>query len=246
MLELDPTTTYGDPTSDPFNQAGAGDPAAELERSRAALDVAGFGVVWVDSDGALLQLNAAATRLLATGAVDARQRGVTWDTFRPVFADGTPATVAALSVGDAVQRREVELVDTTGARQTVVLESHPPIERRHTGRAEQLLLLRSPAEAVADRAPAPAGTTPFARLRSVPAAISDVDEAADVLIGADLTPREREIVELLLHGYRVASIAPRLYLSTHTIRNHLKSVFRKAGVASQAELIELVRQRRAG
>lgn len=245
MLELDPTTSDAGPARDRLGPAGAGDPAAELERSRTALDVVGFGMVWVDADGELLQLNAAATRLLATGAVDARQRGVTWDSFRPVFADGTPATISALLVGDAVQRRDVELVDTTGARQAVVLESHPPVERRHTGRTEQLLLLRPPGS--------PGDAAPVAHLRSVPARSLDSagistggDEPADVLLGTDLTPREREIVELLLHGYRVASIAPRLYLSTHTIRNHLKSVFRKAGVASQAELIELARRRRAG
>lgn len=218
--------------------------AVELDRHRLALDLVGFGVVWVAESGELLHLNAAAIRLLATGAGDARQRGVTWDSFRPTFADGAAATIAELLGGDAVQRRQVDLVDTTGTRQTVLLESHPPVAQRHTGQRELLLLLRPPR---GDAAHDPPGTDDVvAHLRPVPPARPDLVQQHDMLRGVDLSAREREIVDLLLHGYRVTSIAPRLYLSTHTIRNHLKSVFRKAGVTSQAELIELARRRRAG
>lgn len=52
------------------------------------------------------------------------------------------------------------------------------------------------------------------------------------------TPRERQVLGLLLEGLRVASIARRLGVSPHTVRNHLRALFRKAGVRSQAELIE--------
>lgn len=55
-----------------------------------------------------------------------------------------------------------------------------------------------------------------------------------------LSPREREIATLLLAGLRVPAIARRLFLSPHTVRNHLKSVFRRLGVGSQSQLIELV------
>lgn len=57
----------------------------------------------------------------------------------------------------------------------------------------------------------------------------------------ELTARETEIVGCLLEGVRVTTIAQRLYLSPHTVRNHLRSIFRKVGVASQAELIQLAR-----
>jgi DNA-binding CsgD family transcriptional regulator len=56
-----------------------------------------------------------------------------------------------------------------------------------------------------------------------------------------LTPREDEILQLMLRGHRVPGIADRLFLSPHTVRNHLKVLFRKAGVGSQTELIERVR-----
>jgi PAS domain S-box-containing protein len=58
---------------------------------------------------------------------------------------------------------------------------------------------------------------------------------------SELSPREREVLALLLTGERVPSIAKGLHISPHTVRNHLKSVYRKVGVGSQAELIQLVR-----
>jgi PAS domain S-box-containing protein len=56
-----------------------------------------------------------------------------------------------------------------------------------------------------------------------------------------LSPRESEIVGLLLEGHRVVSISTELCVSEHTVRNHLKSVFRKLGVHSQAELVRVAR-----
>ncbi len=48
-------------------------------------------------------------------------------------------------------------------------------------------------------------------------------------------------MRLCLHGYRVSSIARFLGISSNTVRNHLKAIFRKLRVQSQAELIELLR-----
>jgi DNA-binding CsgD family transcriptional regulator len=53
-----------------------------------------------------------------------------------------------------------------------------------------------------------------------------------------LSRRESEVVLLLLAGSRVSSIARALFISRHTVRNHLQSIFRKLRVNSQAELIE--------
>jgi PAS domain S-box-containing protein len=57
---------------------------------------------------------------------------------------------------------------------------------------------------------------------------------------AELSPRESEVLAQLMGGYRVPSIAQRLHISQHTVRNHLKSIYRKAGVQSQADLIQWV------
>lgn len=56
-----------------------------------------------------------------------------------------------------------------------------------------------------------------------------------------LSPRERDVLEHLLDGHRVSTISQRLVVSEHTVRNHLKSMFRKLGVHSQPELIDFVR-----
>ena len=56
-----------------------------------------------------------------------------------------------------------------------------------------------------------------------------------------LSPREMEVVRLLLQGHRVVSIASELGVSEHTVRNHLKSIFRKLGIHSQADLVRHIR-----
>jgi len=59
-----------------------------------------------------------------------------------------------------------------------------------------------------------------------------------------LSAREREVVDLLANGARVVSIARRLEISQHTVRNHLKSVFRKLDLHGQHELFEYWRSQR--
>lgn len=52
-----------------------------------------------------------------------------------------------------------------------------------------------------------------------------------------LSERERQVGELLATGVPVSRIAKRLFISPYTVRNHLRSIFRKVGVHSQVELI---------
>lgn len=52
-----------------------------------------------------------------------------------------------------------------------------------------------------------------------------------------LTPRQQEIVYLVLEGLRNREIAQRLNISEHTTRNYLFRIFEKLGVSSRAELI---------
>ena len=56
----------------------------------------------------------------------------------------------------------------------------------------------------------------------------------------ELSPREREVLGQLMTGYRVPAIAEQLHISQHTVRNHLKSIYRKAGVQGQDELVRWV------
>lgn len=54
---------------------------------------------------------------------------------------------------------------------------------------------------------------------------------------AELTPRERELVEELCRSMRLKLVASKLDISLNTARNHLKSVFNKLNVHSQEQLI---------
>jgi DNA-binding CsgD family transcriptional regulator len=54
---------------------------------------------------------------------------------------------------------------------------------------------------------------------------------------ADVSRREREILRSLLAGKWVEDISQALGISPHTVRNHVKALYRKIGVHSQAELL---------
>jgi DNA-binding NarL/FixJ family response regulator len=55
-----------------------------------------------------------------------------------------------------------------------------------------------------------------------------------------LSKREREVLRLLLENQRPKTIAQSLFISLHTVRNHLRSIFEKFAVHSQMELLRLL------
>jgi DNA-binding NarL/FixJ family response regulator len=74
----------------------------------------------------------------------------------------------------------------------------------------------------------------------------DTDLAANAIaeLMNSLSSREAVIVNRLLDGERVPEIARALFVSQSTVRNQLSAVFRKTNVASQPELIRLLRPSR--
>ncbi|CAM3873273.1 helix-turn-helix transcriptional regulator [Nocardiopsis rhodophaea] len=68
-----------------------------------------------------------------------------------------------------------------------------------------------------------------------PASISEV---APLMVRAyRLTDRELEITQHIARGLGTAEIGDRLYISPHTVRDHIKSIFEKTHVASRGELV---------
>ena len=53
-----------------------------------------------------------------------------------------------------------------------------------------------------------------------------------------LSPREEEIVKFVVRGLPTARISRTLFISEHTVNNHLRSVFEKVGVRSRGELVK--------
>ncbi|CCQ89678.1 hypothetical protein NITGR_150046 [Nitrospina gracilis 3/211] len=54
---------------------------------------------------------------------------------------------------------------------------------------------------------------------------------------AKLTPREVEVAILATDGMEDAHIAERLFISPHTLKNHLKQIYRKLGVQNRTKLV---------
>ncbi len=52
-----------------------------------------------------------------------------------------------------------------------------------------------------------------------------------------LSPRETEILQLLCDGANYRSIADQLFLSSHTVKSHIKNIYRKLHVNSRAEAV---------
>jgi DNA-binding NarL/FixJ family response regulator len=59
-----------------------------------------------------------------------------------------------------------------------------------------------------------------------------------------LTPREREVLQLIARGYMYKEIAARLHLSVKTIEAHVSSVLRKLQLSTRHELTRWAQERR--
>jgi DNA-binding NarL/FixJ family response regulator len=56
-------------------------------------------------------------------------------------------------------------------------------------------------------------------------------------LGWNLTPRERQVLELLAEGDTKEVIASRLFVSTNTVRNHIQNILTKLGAHSRLEAV---------
>lgn len=59
-----------------------------------------------------------------------------------------------------------------------------------------------------------------------------------------LSPREQEILFYIGQGYTSSYIAEVLYISSSTVRTHMKAIYRKTGVNSKTDIIDLVNKDR--
>jgi DNA-binding NarL/FixJ family response regulator len=62
-------------------------------------------------------------------------------------------------------------------------------------------------------------------------------------VGAQLTERERDILQLVAHGHDNRTIALRLHLSEKTVGNRMSEIFQKLGVANRTQAALVARER---
>jgi DNA-binding NarL/FixJ family response regulator len=77
--------------------------------------------------------------------------------------------------------------------------------------------------------------------RDVAGYLLGIDEATptDAAGIERLTPREREVVNLIARGYTYRETASRLEMAVKTLESHISNIFRKLGVASRHQLTAL-------
>ncbi|MGD8538486.1 MAG: helix-turn-helix transcriptional regulator [Candidatus Aminicenantes bacterium] len=56
-----------------------------------------------------------------------------------------------------------------------------------------------------------------------------------------ISNREREIIELILDGMSNADIEKKLYISSHTVKNHIYHIYQKLGVKNRVQISNLIR-----
>jgi len=56
-----------------------------------------------------------------------------------------------------------------------------------------------------------------------------------------LTPREREVLQLIAQGMSNAEIAAALFISEHTVKNHVSNIYRKLGDNDRTRVALLAR-----
>lgn len=174
-------------------------------------------------------------------------RLVAWDAPTLVEAGPPPPYLGRVGLGGEVTAPPtVELRRVDGSIIPVVATLHTPMLDGTTVLGRFVIVSESP---VADRE-----TGAQRRLRQIEGQLDEIstqlrlidlerDRVADPVSLPGLrrlSRREWEVLEHLLRGRRVPTIAEQLFVSQNTVRNHLKSIFRKLGVSSQAELLELV------
>jgi DNA-binding CsgD family transcriptional regulator/PAS domain-containing protein len=65
-------------------------------------------------------------------------------------------------------------------------------------------------------------------------------QPALVAVELGISPREAELATLLAGGLELSEVAQRLCISIHTARTHLKAIYGKTGIGSQADLVRRI------
>lgn len=77
------------------------------------------------------------------------------------------------------------------------------------------------------------------RVLNLLASKKDSDKKKEIIPDLNLTPREQEVLQLLVEGLEYKEISAKMELSPNTVRNHVANVYKKLHVSSKAQAIKV-------
>jgi DNA-binding NarL/FixJ family response regulator len=119
----------------------------------------------------------------------------------------------------------------------VLAYSHAVARGLQRGPARVRLRVRSGQWVVVDASTLHAADAAAASTVVVIASATSAEMASIMVSAYDLSQREQEVSRLLARGASTSGVAVELSLSVYTVRDHIKSLFAKVGVASRGELV---------
>jgi DNA-binding CsgD family transcriptional regulator len=67
--------------------------------------------------------------------------------------------------------------------------------------------------------------------------IDQLSKADELLLNKGFTKREIEIYQLLIQGFSNKEMSDKLFISLHTVKKHLKNIYKKMGMKNRLEII---------
>jgi DNA-binding CsgD family transcriptional regulator/PAS domain-containing protein len=179
---------------------------------RASLDTTASSILLFDSRGEIVYANPRADRLLSLQTEDALLTETENEPRQPLFS-------LLCSVVERIVAAPEDRASWKGRLQTSggeLLACEATRLPQHEMRAEAVVVLLQPI-----------GTDPELM----------IDGFAD---DHDLSRREHEVLRLVVKGASTGNMADQLGISPHTVRDHIKNLYRKTGTSSRSELVGLL------
>ena len=60
-------------------------------------------------------------------------------------------------------------------------------------------------------------------------------------VGSQLTPRQRDVVQILMNGATRAEVAEELGISENTVKSNIREIYKRLGVKNRAELVQALK-----
>ena len=184
--------------------------------------------------------------LLAMRGVSVVGRSATLESLSEQIVDVEPDVVLGDASGDNAEALLDALLSSNLATETAVLllSDHPrpgwTAEALRAGVRAILPSEVSPEQLAAALEAAMAGLVvvhPSAIAVALPAPSAALSPLAE--LAEPLTPREREVLEMLASGLVNKEIAAKLSISEHTVKFHVASILGKLGAATRTEAVSL-------